>query len=96
MKKIFGTNKLKVNKGDEVVILCGKDKGKKGLVKIVFAKSSLIIVEGVNKFKKAVKVGNGNSENFLIKERPLFASKVKVIKKAHKGAYKKKKQEVKD
>ena len=87
MKKIFERrNKMNVNKGDEVVVIHGKDKGKKGIVKAVFLKANLIIVEGVNKFKKAVKVNQNNNENFLIKERPIFPSKVKVINKAKKTA----------
>ena len=87
MKKIFERkNKMNVNKGDEVVVICGKDKGKKGVVKAVFLKANLIIVEGVNKFKKAMKVNQNNNENFLIKERPIFPSKVKVINKVKKTA----------
>ena len=91
MKKVFvRKGKMNVNKGDEVMLICGKDKGKVGLVKDVIAKKSLIIVEGVNKFKKAVKVGqNGNNDNYVIFERPLCSSKVKVLKKAKKSFSKK-------
>ena len=90
MKKIFKRiNKMNVNKGDEVVVICGKDKGKKGIVKMVFLKANLIVVEGVNKFKKAMKVNQNNNENYLIKERPIFPSKVKVINKAKKTTHSK-------
>ena len=86
MNKIIDKrNKMKICKGDEVVVVSGKDKGKKGVVQLVMAKSMLVLVEGVNKFKKAVKIGQNNNENFLIKERPMLTSKVKVLKKAPKG-----------
>lgn len=75
---------MNVNKGDEVIVIRGKDKGRKGIVKAVFLKANLILVEGVNKFKKAMKVNQNNNENFLIKERPIFPSKVKVINRAKK------------
>lgn len=96
MKGIFkGKNKINVRKGDEVVVICGRYKGKKGVVKFVLTKDSSVVVEGINKFKRAVKVGQNNNENFLIIERPIFASKVKVVKKAGKVSYKKTEREVK-
>jgi large subunit ribosomal protein L24 len=50
-------NKLK--QGDEVVVLTGKDKGKKGkIIKIV--KNSRVLVEGINRAKKHQK-GNPNA-----------------------------------
>ena len=83
---------MNIRKGDEVVVICGKDKGKKGIVKVVFSKLSLVLVEGVNKFKRAVKINQNNNENFLIKERPIHVSKVKVIKKIEKEEKKSKKK----
>ena len=96
MKGIFkNRSKINVHKGDEVVVICGKYKGKKGVVKLVLTKDSSVVVDGINKFKRAVKVGQNNNENFLIIERPIFASKVRVIKKVGKVSYKKSKREVK-
>jgi large subunit ribosomal protein L24 len=45
--------KLKVN--DEVVILAGNDKGKKGKVKNINFKTNRVHVEGVNMVKKAIR-----------------------------------------
>lgn len=87
-KGIFEIKKTKICKGDEVVVIHGKDKKKKGIVKSVFTKKNFIIVEGLNKFKKALKIGNGNNEHFVERERPIFLSKVKVIKKADKKSSK--------
>lgn len=46
---------MKLLKGDQVKILAGKDKGKKGKIVQVFPKSGLIVVEGVNKMVKHLK-----------------------------------------
>jgi large subunit ribosomal protein L24 len=43
---------MKIKKGDTVLIISGKDKGKKGTVMQVFSKIGKIIVEGVNLKKK--------------------------------------------
>lgn len=48
-------NKLHVKKNDTVLVLSGKDKGKKGKVLQVFAKDNKIIVDGVNVAKKHTK-----------------------------------------
>ena len=44
--------KLKIKKGDEVVILTGKDKGSKGEVLKVLPEERRLIVQGVNVVKK--------------------------------------------
>ncbi|MGB8857094.1 MAG: 50S ribosomal protein L24, partial [Burkholderiales bacterium] len=41
----------KIRKGDEVVVISGKDKGKRGTVLLV-GESDRILVEGINKVKK--------------------------------------------
>ena len=86
---------MKVKKGDEVLVISGKDKGKKGIVKTVLVKVSLLLVEGVNKYKKATKISQNNNENFVITERPISVSKVKVVKKAQKSVSKKGKKDIK-
>ena len=62
--------KLNVKKGDTVVVLSGKDKGKQGKV----------IVEGVNKVKRHTKPSQSAPQGGIItKEAPLFASKVQLV-----------------
>ena len=41
-------NKLKVKKGDNVIVITGKDKGKSGEVVSVFPKTSRVVIRGVN------------------------------------------------
>lgn len=44
--------KLKIKKGDEVVVLAGRDKGKKGEVTSVNPTTRRVVVQGVNQVKK--------------------------------------------
>ena len=46
---------MHVKKGDTVVVLAGKDKGKEGKVIAAFPKKSKVTVEGVNEFKRHTK-----------------------------------------
>ena len=43
---------MKIKKGDTVVVVAGKDLGKKGKVLQVLPKNNRVLVEGVNKIKK--------------------------------------------
>jgi len=70
--------KLKVN--DEVIILAGKDAGKKGKVNKINAKKKLVMVEGVNIFKKAVKPTQENPNGgFADVEKGVHVSNVAVV-----------------
>ena len=72
--------KLHVKKGDTVVVLSGKDKGKQGKVLTSMPQAGKVIVEGINKVKRhtkpSLKVPNGG---IITKEMPLHACKVQVI-----------------
>jgi large subunit ribosomal protein L24 len=46
---------MKIKKGDKVLIIRGKDRGKSGKVMRVFPKKSMVIVENLNLRKKTVK-----------------------------------------
>lgn len=45
----------KIKKGDDVVVIAGKDKGKRGTVLTILDDGAKLIVEGINMVKKAVK-----------------------------------------
>lgn len=68
----------KIRKGDEVVILTGKDKGKRGLVTRAFPEDDKVIVENVNIVKKHQKPNpNMNVPGGIIeKEMPIDVSNV--------------------
>ena len=46
---------MKIRKNDTVLVIAGKDKGKKGNVHFVYPKNDRILVDGVNLVKKHVK-----------------------------------------
>jgi len=69
---------MSIKKGDSVIILRGKDAGKSGKVLRMMRKKDLVLVEGLNKYKKHVKKqGNDQPGGIVEMERPLHISKVK-------------------
>ena len=73
-------NKLHVKSGDTVVILSGKDRGKKGKVLAVSPKESKVIVEGANIISKHVKPKKMGEAGGIIKaESAIYACKVQVV-----------------
>lgn len=69
-----------VKKGDTVVVLSGKDKGKQGKIIQALPKKSKVIVEDVNKVKRHTKPGLKAPQGGIIqKELPLDICKVMVI-----------------
>lgn len=73
-------NKLHVKKGDTVVILSGKDKGKKGKIMEVSPKEQKLIVEGLNMVTKHVKPRKQGDAGGIIKaEGAMYACKVMAV-----------------
>lgn len=72
--------KLHVKKGDTVVVLSGKDKGKQGKIVSAFPKKRQVIVEDVNKVKRHTKPSLKAPQGGIIqKEMPLDVCKVMVV-----------------
>ena len=68
---------MNVKKGDTVIVLSGKDKGKQGKVLRSEPKSNKVIVEGVNVAMKHRKPRKQNEEGGIVKmETPIYACKV--------------------
>ena len=73
-------NKVHVRTGDEVVVINGKDRGKKGKVLEVSPSEGKVIVEGVNVVSKHVKPRKMGEQGGIIKaESALYADKVQLI-----------------
>lgn len=71
----MSTAKVHVKRGDTVVVISGKDKGKKGEVLRVIPKKNRIIVKGVNEVTKHVKPNVANRQGGIVKqEAPIHAS----------------------
>jgi len=69
--------KLHVKKGDIVVVIAGKDKGKKGRVLAAYPKKDRVLVEGVNLVKKHQKPNPANPQGGIVtQEAPIHVSNV--------------------
>jgi large subunit ribosomal protein L24 len=71
----------KIKKDDEVVVIAGKDKGRRGTVIRVMPKEDRLIVEGINMVKRHTKPNPqaGVSGGIIEKEAPLHVSNVAVF-----------------
>lgn len=73
-------NKLHIKTGDTVVVLSGKEKGKKGKVLAVSPKESKVIIEGVNMCTKHVKPRRQGQTGGIVKaEAAMYACKVQAV-----------------
>lgn len=73
------TNKLKLKKGDEVLVISGKEKGKKGKIVKVIPAERRVVVEGVNKVKRHTKPSRMSAGGIVEKEASLHASNVMLV-----------------
>lgn len=74
----------KIKKGDEVIVIAGKDKGKKGIVLSLVRGGDYLIVENVNTAKKHVKANPnvGESGGIISKNMPIHRSNVMIYDSA--------------
>jgi len=70
--------KLKIKKGDEVIVLTGRDKGKKGEVTKVLPAQNRVVVQGVNVVKKHQKPTQFAAGGIVEKELSIHVSNVSV------------------
>ena len=71
--------KLKVKKGDTVVVVTGRDKGKTGEVKQVMPAENRVLVDGVNMVKRHTKPSAGNAGGIVEKEASIHVSNVAYV-----------------
>ncbi len=71
--------KLKIKKGDNVVVITGRDKGKSGTVLRVDPKESRVLVQGVNVVKRHNRPAAGQSGGIIEKELSIHVSNVSLI-----------------
>ena len=71
---------MKLKKGDNIIVVTGKDKGKKGKIISVLAHDNKVIVEGLNMMKKHQRARKSGEKGSIIeKAMPLNASNVQII-----------------
>jgi large subunit ribosomal protein L24 len=68
--------KLRMKKGDKVIVIAGKDKGKRGEVLKVMPAESRVIVQGVNMVKRHTRPSMGNPGGIVDKEASIHVSNV--------------------
>ena len=71
--------KMKIKKGDQVVVLTGKDKGSKGEVLKVMPSEARVIVQGINMVTKHTKPSQMSAGGIEKKEAALHVSNVALI-----------------
>lgn len=72
--------KLKLKKGDLVVVTVGKDRGKQSKIERVFPKKAMVLLPGLNQYKKHRKPqGENRPGEILTLSRPMAISKVALI-----------------
>ncbi len=77
--------KIKIRKGDEVIVISGKDKGKVGKVLRVLPAEQRVVVEGVAVAKRHTKPSQANPQGGIIdKEMPIHVSNVMAYDAANK------------
>src|SRR5690554_6210087 len=80
-KKLESHNhKLHVKKDDNVMVITGKDKGKKGRIISASPRENRVIVEGINMVKKHAKPTQQNPQGGILnQEAPIHASNVMLL-----------------
>ncbi len=72
--------KLHIKKGDTVIVLTGRDKGKTGKVQKVLVEEQRAIVEGINMVSKSCKPSAQNPQGGIVKqEAPIHISNLSLI-----------------
>jgi large subunit ribosomal protein L24 len=71
---------MKLMRKDKVMVITGRDKGKKGEVVVVLPKTNQVVIEGINVATKHIKPSANDPKGGIVKvTKPINASKVMVI-----------------
>ena len=71
--------KFRIRKGDNVVVLTGREKGKRGVVLRVLRKDNRVLVQGVNMVKRHTRPSAQNAGGVVEKEAALHISNVALV-----------------
>ncbi len=71
---------MKIRKDDNVLVITGKDRGKKGKVRIAYPADKRLVIEGVNLIKKHAKaIRNVRQAGIIEREAPVNSSNVMLM-----------------
>ena len=74
----MGKIKLRLKKGDKVIVLAGRDKGKRGEILRVLAAENRAVVQGVNQVKRHTKPSPATPGGIVAKEMPIHLSNLAI------------------
>ena len=74
----MGKIKLRLKKGDKVIVLAGRDKGKRGEILRVLAAENRAVVQGVNQVKRQTKPSPATPGGIVAKEMPIHLSNLAI------------------
>jgi large subunit ribosomal protein L24 len=69
----------KIRRGDEVVVISGRNKGQSGTVRVNVIDRDRVVIEGVNFVKKHIKRGRARQSGIIEVEAALHVSNVKLV-----------------
>lgn len=79
-EEVFSMGKMHVKTGDTVIVIAGKEKGKKGKVIATYPKKDRVVVEGLNLVKRHTKPSQNNPQGGIItKEAAIHVSNVMLV-----------------
>ncbi|OGN17656.1 MAG: 50S ribosomal protein L24 [Candidatus Yanofskybacteria bacterium RIFCSPHIGHO2_02_FULL_50_12] len=71
---------MKIHKGDNVMMLTGKDRGKTGKILVTIPQDEKVVVEGLNLMKRHTRARKqGQKGQIISKERPVHAASVALV-----------------
>jgi len=71
---------MKIRKNDTVLVIAGKDKGKKGKVRFAYPKKERVMVEGINFTKRHMRAtGQAKQAGIIEREAPIHVSSVMLL-----------------
>jgi len=71
---------VKIRKNDTVLVIAGKDKGKKGKVRFAYPEDERLIIEGINFIKKHARAaGRVRQAGIIEREAPIHVSNVMLL-----------------
>jgi large subunit ribosomal protein L24 len=69
----------KIRRGDEVVVIAGKNKGQRGKVRVNLVNEDRVIIEGVNIVIKHIRRGRARQAGRVEVEAPMYTAKVMLV-----------------
>ena len=69
----------RIRRGDEIIVISGRNKGQTGTVRTAMTEQDRVVVEGVNIIVKHIKAGRARQAGRVEVEGPLHISNVKLV-----------------